>query len=504
MRSKKLFFNTFFSFINQIVTIICGFILPRFILLNYGSKVNGIVSSITQYLSFIGLMDLGVGAVIQSLYYKPLSEKNRNEVSLLYNASKRFFNRMGYALFLYVIVLCIVFSHMFSKSFSRDYVVFLVLILSFNQFAQFFFLIPDQLLLSADQQIFIQINVQTIVTILNTIIGVVLIQYGRSIHIVKLVSAVIFTAVPIVLGVYVKKYYAIDRKLIHMGYNIEQKWNGIAQHCATVVMNNADVMLLTAMASITQVSVYTVYNLVVTGIKQFINATGNSFTSLLGNLYAQNEQNLLNYWFDMFEWVLHMMITSVFSVTAFLLVPFVLNYTRGIYDVQYEQWIFSNLLVLGQVIFCMRIPYNSMICAAGHYKQTQTSAIMEMSINIIFTAVLIKPFGLSGAAVGTIIAIAYRTISFIRYLNINILKRPIKKILFQISVDVFSIAGIFLVTILARININPSCGYIDWGICAVYYFLIAFFIVILVNAIFFRKNMNFLIRYCYSKIHKEN
>ena len=75
-REKKLLFNTSFSLVHQVVTIICGFILPRFFLECYGSEANGLVASIGEFLSFIGLAELGVGAVVTSALYKPLANND--------------------------------------------------------------------------------------------------------------------------------------------------------------------------------------------------------------------------------------------------------------------------------------------------------------------------------------------------------------------------------------------------------------------------------------------
>ena len=74
-RKKKLLLNTCTGILKQIITVICGFILPRYFLLYYGSSVNGLISSINNFLSFITLLDLGVGAVVQANLYKPLAER---------------------------------------------------------------------------------------------------------------------------------------------------------------------------------------------------------------------------------------------------------------------------------------------------------------------------------------------------------------------------------------------------------------------------------------------
>ena len=80
-RGKKLALNTITSLILQLVTVVCGFILPRLILESFGSDVNGLVNSITQFLGVITLLDLGVGAVVQSALYKPLTEKDTDMIS---------------------------------------------------------------------------------------------------------------------------------------------------------------------------------------------------------------------------------------------------------------------------------------------------------------------------------------------------------------------------------------------------------------------------------------
>jgi len=47
-RIAKFKLNTITSVLNRVVLIISGIILPRLVLLNYGSETNGLVASITQ------------------------------------------------------------------------------------------------------------------------------------------------------------------------------------------------------------------------------------------------------------------------------------------------------------------------------------------------------------------------------------------------------------------------------------------------------------------------
>ena len=75
MRSKKAIKNIVSSLALQIITLICGFAIPKLIMQNYGSEVNGLIASITQFLTYITLADAGLGQVLKAILYKPIAKK---------------------------------------------------------------------------------------------------------------------------------------------------------------------------------------------------------------------------------------------------------------------------------------------------------------------------------------------------------------------------------------------------------------------------------------------
>ena len=70
--------NVITTLLLQIITIISGLIIPKLIICTYGSDVNGLIVSITQFLGYITLLESGLGPLIKSILYKPIS-KNDNE-----------------------------------------------------------------------------------------------------------------------------------------------------------------------------------------------------------------------------------------------------------------------------------------------------------------------------------------------------------------------------------------------------------------------------------------
>ena len=287
---KRLILNTITSILLQVVTVVCGFILPRLILKYYGSEVNGLVSSITQFLSLITFLEMGVGAVIQSSLYKPLAENDNDSISQILKSGNKFFRKIAFILLIYVSVLSVVYPFLAGDNFGWLYTCMLILAMSISSFAQYYFGIIDRILLNADQRGYIQYISQIITLIVNTILCVVEIKMGLSIQVVKLTTSIVYLARPLIIRVYIRLKYRIDRKIVVQGEPIRQKWNGLAQHASAIVLDDTDTIVLTLFSNLTNVSIYSVYFNVVFGMKNLVVSTTNGFQSALGDLYAKNEK----------------------------------------------------------------------------------------------------------------------------------------------------------------------------------------------------------------------
>lgn len=485
-RKKKLVLNSTSSILYQIVTIICGFVLPRFFLVYYGSEVNGLVYSITQFLGFISLAECGVGAVVQSTLYKPLADQDMQEVSKIVVSAERFFKRIAYLLLAYTAILMIFYPLITLDSFEYLFTLILIFVISISTFAQYYLGMTYKLLLDADQLGFIQYNIHSVALILNTVSCIVLMKVGTSIQMVKMTTSLIYVLQPILITRIAKKKYNIDHKIKFSEEPIKQKWHGLAQHIAAVVLDNTDTVVLTLLSTLENVSIYAVYHLVVNGVKQIIVSVTNGMQAMFGNMLAKNEKNALNNAFDNIEWLLHVLVTFVFSVTGVLILPFVSIYTAKITDAEYIVPVFAYLITLAQAAFCLRLPYHIMVKAAGHYKQTQASAIIEAAINVVVSVVLVFKFGLVGVAVGTFAAMAYRTVYLVCYLSKNILYRKIGHFLKHMIADVITAFAL-----IAVVNAFPNffalgeLNYISWIVLAIKVAVLGFVICVLINLILY-------------------
>lgn len=485
-RGKKLALNTITSLVLQVVSVICGFILPRLILESFGSDVNGLVNSITQFLGVITLLDLGVGAVVQSALYKPLADNDTNMISKIYVSANKFFRRLAEILLVYVVLLMIFYPMPVNKSFGHMYTALLIAAICISSFAQYYFGIVNSLLLNADQRGYIQYVAQIITLILNTFACYIIIKLGASIQIVKLTTSLIFLLRPLFLVFYVKKNYSIDQKITYTDEPIKQKWNGMAQHFASYVLNGTDNIVLTMFSTLGNVSIYSVYNVVIIGVKNALLSVTNGFQSLIGEMLAKKETMKLNAFFGFVEWFLHTGTTLVFGCTGVLIVDFVRVYTYGINDADYIQPLFAVLITIANAGHCLRLPYNILILAAGHYKQTQSNYIIAMILNIVISIATVKMWGLIGVAIGTLIAMAYQTVWMAKYDSKNIICWPFKNFLKQCGVDAITV----IIASLATFKIPMlSVSYVSWFLLAIEVFGIWLIISIVINTIFYRERV---------------
>lgn len=481
-RGKQLKLNTAIGLLSQLVTLVCGFIVPKLILNYYGTEVNGLVSSITHFLSFISLAECGMGVVVQSSLYKPLADRDNEKISCTIVSAERFFGKIGLILAGYVVVLFFIYPILVDTSFDGWYTATLIGAISISTFVQYFICISYRLLLTADQKGYVQLLVSIFTQIINTILCVVLANAGSSIQILKLCTSMVMLLQPVFLTFYVKKHYKLNKKVKVVGEPIKQKWNGIAQHIAYVVLENTPTVVLTLFSTISSVSVYNVYYLVVSGIKGVITSAVSGMQSLLGNMYAKGEKEALNLTFSYYEWIMHIVVVFLYICTAILIVPFVQVYTVGVNDANYVFPLFGVLISIAQMLFCLRLPYNAMVFAAGHYKQTQSSALIEAAINILVSVVLVFHFGIVGVAVGTLVAMAYRTIYLAFYLQKNIMMRPVKLFFKHVVIDTIAICVSLFAT--SNIQIN-DISYVSWVFLALKVAFIAGMIVLSLNIVMY-------------------
>lgn len=495
--------NTIFSLVEEVVAIICAFILPKLILSFFGSKYNGLITSITQFLSCAVILRAGIGGATRAALYKPLAEKNQNEINSIVKATELFMKKIGIILIIIIISFSAIYPFFVKNEFNWLFTFSLFIIIGISKFAESFFGITYLIILQADQKLWISSIIKSICYILNIIIASLLILNNFEIHIVQLGSAIAFSLYPIILNIYVRKKYKINKKVKPNNEAIVQRWDAFWHQLSYFVNSNTDVIVLTIFSNIYQVSVYSIYSLVINGLKRFIVAFTNGIEGIFGNMIAKKEKKKLEENLSIIEMVVYSVSTIIYSCAIILILQFIAIYTKGITDTNYLKPFFAYILLMSQFFYATRLPYQFIIQAAGHFKETKKYSIIEVIINVVLSIILVIKFGIIGVAIGTFISSIYKSIMYSNYMSKHLIERN-KLITFKKYV--ISILEIIIIIITMKlINLPIQLNYINWIFNSIVTVIIAIAITIIGTVIFYKKEFKqFINKFKLSKRRKIN
>lgn len=491
MRSKKALINIISSFLLQFVTAICGFIIPRAIIMSFGSNVNGLVSSISQFLGYIVLIEMGVGGVTRAALYKPLAKNNLEKLSGIIKATELFFKKISYIFVGYTILLSISYPFIIKHDFGLLYTSSLIVILGVSTFSQYYFGITYQILLQADQKQYITTFIQIITTVINAILIILLIRSGAKIHTVRLGSALIYVLRPIFLNIYVNNKYQIIKNCEPDNDAIRQRWDGFGHHITYFIHKSTDVVVLTLFTNLEEVSVYSIYHIIVSAITGIVGIFSIGMEAAFGNMISNNEKKSLIRNFRAFDFISSVVTITVFTVAGIMILSFVRIYTYSIIDVNYIRPTFSILIILSEAFFCLRLPYQSVALAAGKYKETRNGAFTEAAVNIILSTILVNYIGIVGVAIGTCVAMAFRTVQY----SIFACKKVLDiKTTYIVKRNIINVISILIVILISQyISYGEVDSYKAWAINAVIITLIAFYINVTVNIVFYYSDFKYIL-----------
>lgn len=427
-RTKNAYLNIVFAVLLQIVTFIRGLILPQIIIPAYGSDVNGLISSITQFLTYISLLEAGVGSIFRASLYKPLAIRDMDGVSGIINEQKRFYRKIGYIFVFYVLALCVIYPLIAKTDMDRPYIISCILILSVSTFAEYFISLPYVSLLSADQKLRISYVVSIIYTVVNIAVSLFWVSFKADIRLIYLSMCIIGLLRPLFYTLYVRKHYRLSKHTQPDKTALKQRWNGMVHHFAFYIHTNTDAAILTVFISTAMVSVYNVYGAVILGMERIITSISTGTAAGLGNLLVTNDEKRINQTVNIFELVQGGVATVFYTITALLLIPFVRIYSANMTDMNYIQPLFGYIFIFAEAIYCFRCIYSTISTNANKFKETQLGAILECATNIVISLllVIVAELGILGVAIGTAIAMFVRYVFEIIFLSKNVIYRPLK------------------------------------------------------------------------------
>lgn len=426
MRSKRAVRNTIANIVLQGIIFLSGIILPRFFLMEYGSSINGMVTSVNQFLAYLGLAEAGVGTASMVALYGPLALGDQRETNAILSATRRFYKRSGVLFGTLVAGFAFIYPYLITRQLDFEMVRLMILILASSTLVDYLFLGKYKVLLVADQKGYVIAYIQAAGTALNMVATIFLISRHMDVLIVKAIATLVYILRFFVVKLYVvRKYPRVDFGAKAKMESLDQRGSALLHQIVGAVVNNTDVVLLTICLganSLIEVSVYGIYNMVSYAVNTMLTSLSDGLTAGFGEVISKKEENVLKHSFSNYEYIYMIILFCVFVCVGVLLVPFVMVYTLHVSDAEYIRPVSAMLFTVIVLLQNIRMPGLTIICAAGHFRETRHQAILEAVINIVVSLLLVRRWGINGVLAGTVCSYGYRSIEIILYNRRNLVK----------------------------------------------------------------------------------
>lgn len=487
-RTKRFIKNTIFCAIAQIVTMLCGFIVPKIMLNYYGSEVNGLVSSISQVMTYIALIEGGLSGASIFALYKPIADQDTGKISSVVVASKNMYLKAGYIGLTASILVGLCYPLIIRTNvLGYGETFFLFMIIAFTTIFDFFVLAKYRALISASQKEYIIAISSTVQVLVNCLLVFVCSMAGLNIVIVRLIALSSILLRGLIIYLYSKKQFKYVNFKAEPDYSsLNKRWDALFLQILGAVHRGSPILIATVLLTLNDVSVYSVYNMVLMGISSILSIFMNGLQASFGDVIARKELKTLGESYSQFELAYYILITLLYSITLVTIMPFIKVYI-GESDINYIYPIYGLLFVVNEFLYCLKNPQGTIVISAGLYKETKYRSLAQALICVVTGTILCIFIGIPGILIGRILSNVYRDIDLLffipkRYSSIKT-STTFKRWIVYI--------GTFALVMFVSFFIDSSIinNYFQWFLYALIVGVVTLLLVTIVSFIFFRKDI---------------
>ena len=420
-RTARFVQNTLSTAVYQLTAMLLGFVTPRLMILYYGSEVNGLIVSVTEFLSYFKMVESGLAAAANAALYEPLARHDMPAVNGIVSAARGFYNSAGWFFTAITAIFAVAYPFfmpvhaMDGSLMSRLSVIALILAMGVSGALEFFTMARYRVLLTADQRTYVVSLASMASLLLSTALIVVLPYLGQDVIVVRLAASLTILVRSVLLSRYVKKYYPEVNAFARPDKSaLGKRWDALYMELTNVFQQGAGVIFGTLVTrDAGMLSVYGVYHMVTVGLWGVLKMATTGIYSIFGNLMVSESRESFQQAYTDFECLYDMAVTVLFGVATVLIVPFVNLYTHGIQDVNYNVPVLGMLIILEAVTTHMRSPLNLMISASGKFREVRGQCLAQVIATTVLSVGLglgLRPYGPEASLCGIVAGVSLSNI----------------------------------------------------------------------------------------------
>ena len=440
--ARKSVINTGVALASQVLVALAGLFLPQALILNYGSGTNGLITSLQQVIAYLTLIEGGITAALAFSLYKPIAEKDQSAVNWILSSARMQYNRLGAIYLLALLVLVSTYPAIVRDSpFSYVQTSMFVFLAGVNGATQILFSGKYKALFMASQRNGLSLSINALSTALFSLVLVVC-AYAQVHPLVATgLATCAYIGRALMFYVAARYFYPNARYDLSGTFKFHQQKDTLTQQLMVVVILNSPVLIMTILqAPLSEISVYTMYNLVLASVFMLFYAIENSLTASFGGVIAKGDERQLARAFRKFTSVYFLVWPVAIACVLSLYEPFVAAYTVRVTDVQYVRPLDILICALLGAFWTLRNMQSLTITAAGRYREMRTGFVVETGLTLAVSSVGYVLFGLTGVLAGRLVSTIYRFVDLSLHNFRHVLKCDAARFVKRMAVAWLSVA----------------------------------------------------------------
>lgn len=407
MRVKNSIKNTITNVICNISIILIGLISQAIFIKIMDAEYLGINGLFTNILSFLGIVELGIGNAIVYNLYKPIANNEYDTIKSLICFYKKAYNIIAFIIFI-LGILIVPFLPFFigqtnlDLNFNIVYILFLL-----NMISTYILSFRTSIFLASQQNYKVKIN-NLFYRLTVNLLQLIFLYFTKNYYlylIIAIITQLFFNY--LINNKALKEFpYLREKKVEKLSKEIEtdifKKIKALFFHkIGGFIVNGTDNIIISKFFNVLTVGLYSNYFLIINSLTTLFNQIITGTTASVGNMLVTETKEksfdifkkirFLNYWIAVFSSICTLCIIQSF-ISVWIGEQYLLDYSVVI------------ILVINYYQKIMRNTYNSFKDAAGIWEEDKLIPIVESILNIIFSILCLKIFGLSGVFMGTVIS----------------------------------------------------------------------------------------------------
>lgn len=425
-KSLKSVYISLSSLLLTFVNGLFGLIITRSIVLTYGSDINGLNSTVTQFISMLLIIESGFTLATNVALFGPLSRYEITTINSILSATKNIFLKIGLAFFVIGSAFSFAYLFLLKTNVSKDvaFIFFLLTIISTSFTLSY--TTKYKILLMSEQKEYILnlINIFTVLIFQSALL--LFISINANILFIRLILAI-----NVIVNGFIVAYVCKD-KYKFINFNEKPDYTLIkgtsyllVQKITSVIYSTVPIVFISATVGTIYASVYFVYSSIFTILKSIVYAFINAPRMGIGKLIVEkNRLYVLNIFYQ-YQLLVNIFTTTLLSVAVVLTIPFVKLYMQGAKDINYVDYHIMFLLT-GIVFFeLVHIPSGNIINMSGNFKTSRDMQLVACFVVIIAMIFGNKYFGFHGIIFAVLLTSILLAVLEIFYVNLIYFKSPI-------------------------------------------------------------------------------